>query len=86
MFKIDLSKDYDPDAVSSQKQFISDLGPYYVLVTVDEREAFNDRLENYWFIRWPLTLRNYYDSDFLAHRRGQIFKVNFHAPVLNKTI
>src|SRR5882757_3074286 len=45
---------YDPDVVEAQKAFISTLGPYRILATAEEKEAFWKRVENYWFVRWPL--------------------------------
>lgn len=75
MSKIDLSTDYDPDAIASQKQFITEIGPYYALVTLDDRVAFYHRLENYWFMRWPLAAKNYIDNEFMMHRKTLILKV-----------
>ncbi|KAG5651244.1 hypothetical protein H0H81_009340 [Sphagnurus paluster] len=76
MPEIALSNNYNPDAVKDQKAFIAALGPYRNLVLRKDRQEFEDRLENYWFIRWPLKLQDFEDADFLYHRMGQIKENN----------
>lgn len=66
---------YDPDVVEAQKAFIRALGPYRILATAEEKEAFWKRVENYWFVRWPLKSSNFVDTNFMAHRQGRIIMV-----------